>query len=376
MKLLIISHTPHYLKEGKPAGWTATVREIDRLAGLFEKIVHVAPLYKENLGESAAFYQASNVTLRPVKPSGGKTFISKFGVLLRVPEYVSVILEELKKCDAVHVRCPSGISLAALFVLTWVKYPQKRWIKYAGDWRGYAREARSYKIQRYILQKNYPHAAVTVNGRWPAQPPHIQSFLNPCLTEEDIRQGKTAAAAKKILPSLKLLFVGRVEEEKGIGTALQILACLSDKHRAASLDIVGDGPERKFFEKQAAGLNLQNVRFHGWLSREKLNLLYEGSHFILLPTLASEGWPKVLSEAMAFGTIPLAAETGSIPQYLKNFGCGKCLSPKNPESWAREIIGYAEKPAMFDSEVLKAVKAAEEFTYAIYLNKVKKVLDI
>ena len=45
MKLLIISHTPHYMNGTQLKGWGATVREIDYLAELFDEIIHIAPLY-------------------------------------------------------------------------------------------------------------------------------------------------------------------------------------------------------------------------------------------------------------------------------------------------------------------------------------------
>ena len=42
MRLVIVSHTPHYRKDGAVVGWAATVREIDRLASIFEEVVHLA----------------------------------------------------------------------------------------------------------------------------------------------------------------------------------------------------------------------------------------------------------------------------------------------------------------------------------------------
>jgi len=41
MKLLIISHTPHYLQEDQVQGWGSTVMEIDQLASLFDEVVHL-----------------------------------------------------------------------------------------------------------------------------------------------------------------------------------------------------------------------------------------------------------------------------------------------------------------------------------------------
>ena len=375
-RLLTISYTPHCLKEGRPAGWTATVREIDQLAGIFEQIVHIAPFYDQGSPGSADFYKAKNVVYKPVKPAGGKKLIDKIGIFLRIPEYISIIFKELKNCDVVHVRCPSSISLIALFMLMFLKFPQKRWIKYAGDWSGGQKEAVSYSLQRWILKNNFTRALVTINGEWPNQPKHISSFLNPCISEIELAQANLAGIRKIFFTPVRLLFVGRIETEKGIGTALQILARLRDKHTDSFLDIVGDGPECAFFKKQAQDLNFKNIFFHGWLLREDLNTLYNQAHFLILPSLAGEGWPKVLSEAMAFGALPLASPAGSIPQYLKKFAVGKILPVNDVDPWCQAIMDYMKNPEIFESERGRAMKAAKNFTYEIYLRKIRVMLSI
>ena len=45
MKLLIVSHTPHYERNGSLVGWGPTVREIGHLARLFDDVVHIAPVH-------------------------------------------------------------------------------------------------------------------------------------------------------------------------------------------------------------------------------------------------------------------------------------------------------------------------------------------
>lgn len=376
LKLLIISHTPHALKEGKPAGWAATVREIDQLASLFKAVVHIAPLYKHGLEESTLAYKAGNVIYKPVNPSGGIKIINKLEIIFKIPEYISAILQELKTCDIVHVRCPSNISLVALILLAFVRYPKKRWIKYAGNWKPAGNEPWSYSLQRGLIKSNFLTAVATVNGEWPNQPQHIHSFLNPCFSKEELDQAKITEKNLDVQKTVKFVFVGRVETEKGIGTALQVLASLSDKQISAFLDVVGDGVERTAFEKLARNLNLDNVRFHGWLNRKELNDLYAQSHFLILPSTASEGWPKVISEAMSFGVIPLSSDVSSIPHYLKKFCAGKSLPVNNVNLWVEAVSVYLKNPQLFRAEALLAIKAAENFTYEIYLEKVRKMMGI
>ncbi|MFT4523139.1 MAG: hypothetical protein ACI8ZN_002091, partial [Bacteroidia bacterium] len=45
-KLLIISHTPHYLENDVAVGWGPTINEINFLSNTFTSITHVACLFK------------------------------------------------------------------------------------------------------------------------------------------------------------------------------------------------------------------------------------------------------------------------------------------------------------------------------------------
>ncbi len=93
---------------------------------------------------------------------------------------------------------------------------------------------------------------------------------------------------------LNLLFVGRVDEGKGIGKVLTIASRLSNEGVSFHLNVIGDGPDKLQYEVLARQQDLaEQVTFLGWKNRLELNDFYRDAHFILLPTL-SEGWPKVL----------------------------------------------------------------------------------
>ena len=103
MRLLIVSHTPHYRRDGQPVGWGPTVRELDYLAELFDEVTHVAVAYDEPAPASALAYGAPNVRFRPVPPAGGDSLRAKAGILAAYPAYARVIGDELRRADAVHV---------------------------------------------------------------------------------------------------------------------------------------------------------------------------------------------------------------------------------------------------------------------------------
>lgn len=377
MKFLIISHTPHYLDHETIKGWGATVREIDYLASLFDEVVHIAPLHKGSVPQSSIPYKAENIHLRVVHPAGGNSIWHKLGILLKIPEYVATIRQEIANADIVHIRAPANISLVATLLLTLSNSPQKRWIKYAGNWKPDKPDAWSSRFQRWWLRRGWHRGFVTVNGQWPGDPDFVRSFVNPCLTHAQLMQGQRAAEQKALTVPINIVFVGRIETAKGVGRILDIAAQLRSAGVEFRLDLIGDGPERKAFEASAREKGLFDcTHFHGWLPRDQIDVFYEKAHFILFPSSASEGWPKVLSEAMAYGAVPIASNVSSIPQYLTQFETGRALDADDVCGFANAIRFYVENPDIWKQVSNNGVKNAGYFSYSHYLEQVRLLLGL
>jgi glycosyltransferase involved in cell wall biosynthesis len=361
MRLLIISHTPHYLEGNQFSGLGHTVREIDALATCFEKIVHIAPLH---LGEPPCFYRpysTDNIRVRPILPSGGTGFLDKLFILRCFPQYIKAIKEEAQMADVVHVRCPANISFAALLWLCLSKSPRFRWVKYAGSWNPTRKEPTSYTIQRWILRNNLHQGIVTV-----------YSFYNPSLTSEE-RLAAVEIQSKEMLLPVRLLFVGRLEAAKGVREIIQIAKGLERHGIPFELDLIGDGPERTALTSQIHELNLApKIHFQGWQPRKDLDEFYKKAHFILLPS-NSEGWPKVLSEAMAHGVVPLASQVGSIPQVLEITGAGFPIPATDISRYTASIIDLVEYPEKWKAFSSAGIRSAELFTYKHYLQSLEEV---
>jgi glycosyltransferase involved in cell wall biosynthesis len=218
---------------------------------------------------------------------------------------------------------------------------------------------------------------VTVNGKWPGQLPHIHSFFNPCLTNGELEEGKIVAERKSLEDTLRLLFVGRLDSAKGVGRILEIVRRLRSAGCAAHIDLVGDGPERPSFEDLCRSNALEEfVQFHGWKARTELGDFYGRAHILLIPSTSSEGWPKVLSEAMAYGVVPLASTISCIPQYLTQFETGHAFSALDVEPFVRAALWYTENPQQWKHESQNCVRAARFFSYRYYLDAVQKLLDL
>ncbi|MEE4176614.1 MAG: glycosyltransferase [Bacteroides sp.] len=370
MKLLIISHTPHYEQGEQIVGWGSTVREIDQLATLFDQIVHLAPLHPGPPPGSSLPYQAPNFQLHPVRSAGGNSLWEKLSILARIPLWLFAMKAEMQAADALHIRCPAGISLVGLLAARlWAK-GKPTWVKYAGNWESYKGQASSYKFQRWFVNKNHHKGVVTINGKWKGQPEHVLTFHNPSFSEIELIKAREKSKDKNLAYPLQLLFVGRLSRAKGVHRVLQIVKRLHEIGVDFQLTLVGGGSERSEFESfvQLQGLD-HKVMFTGWQPMSTLGKYYQTAHFLIFPS-SSEGWPKVLSEAMAYGVVPLASTVSSIPQILEETGAGMAIHSDDIEAYIQAILQYTQNVTAWQGASQNGQKAATRFTYEHYLSDV------
>ncbi|MCF6308049.1 MAG: glycosyltransferase [Flavobacteriaceae bacterium] len=370
MKLVIISHTEHYkLPNGTIVGWGPTINELNHLAKKFEEIKHIAMLREETAPPSALPYNASNIKFIPLPPLGGKTLASKLKIIFTAPKIISIIKEELQSADVFQLRTPTGIGVFLIPYLTLFS-KKKGWYKYAGNWNQ-ENPPLGYRLQRWMLKKQ--KQIVTINGKWENQPKQCITFENPCLTVEEYNLGKTIISEKKYQVPFSFCFVGRLEKPKGVERIIEAFSNLTpeEKKNIAQIDFVGDGTESEYFKKIASESGMP-MNFHGFLPRNKVFELYKNSHFFLLPSTASEGFPKVIAEAMNYGCIPIVSNVSSIGQYINNEN-GYIVSPTTSEklnSILSEIIKTEEE--ILKQKAVKGRNVSQYFTFENYNYRILK----
>jgi len=370
MKLAIISHTEHYKDgDGNIVGWGPTVTEINHLAKDFEKIYHVAFFHSEDAPPSSLRYTATNVEFVPLPPSGGRDFRSKMTVLTHLPQTISVVQEVLEKVDVFQFRAPVGIGVYLIPYLTWFS-SKKGWFKYAGNW-SQEHPPLGYKIQRYLLEKQ--RRKVTINGKWPDQPQQCLTFENPCLTLAERAEGLKIVKQKQYLPKFTFCFVGRLEDEKGVQRILDAFTQSVCTQFVNSIHLIGNGPKREDYEAQVKEKNIP-VQFHGFLSRAEVFKIYKKSHFLLLPS-ESEGFPKVVAEAMNFGCIPIVSDVSSIGQYVE-IQNGYLIKEVNTSSLSKVLTrAMNNDSSVLKEQAMNGQKMTHLFTYSYYRQRICKLLD-
>jgi glycosyltransferase involved in cell wall biosynthesis len=114
----------------------------------------------------------------------------------------------------------------------------------------------------------------------------------------------------------RLLYAGRVVEQKGIETAIRSLPLLPTEAR---LRIVGEGdrPYRERLELLASELGVADrVTLENHRPRDRLIELYRQADAVVFPVQWSEPWGLVPLEAMALGRPVVATGRGGSGEYL------------------------------------------------------------
>jgi glycosyltransferase involved in cell wall biosynthesis len=106
---------------------------------------------------------------------------------------------------------------------------------------------------------------------------------------------------------LRVIFVGRFVPLKGIDMLLEACADLVRGGRA-TVELVGDGPERTALERQVAEFGLRDgVAFRGWLAHAAVAERLRQAHVLGFPSIREFGGGVVI-EAMAAGVVPVVVD--------------------------------------------------------------------
>jgi glycosyltransferase involved in cell wall biosynthesis len=296
---------------------------MEEWASLFQQVQIAAPCREVGAPADSAEIRAKHVRISPLPELGGRKWQDKAGLVVSLPMLCWALIEAMRGAEAIHVRCPGNVGLmsAALAPL----FSRRLIAKYAGQWRGYRGEPWSYRAQRWILRSRWWKGPVVVYGEWPGEPEHVVPFFNSALTEGQMDRARLAASHGRRGGLWQILFVGRLSAAKQAETVIRACGRLSTDGLQLRCELIGEGPELGRLRALVHELGLERtIRLQGGASFEGVLEAYEKADLLVLPS-ETEGWPKVLAEAMAFGVPCVATDRGLNPWML---GEGRGLTAK------------------------------------------------
>lgn len=140
---------------------------------------------------------------------------------------------------------------------------------------------------------------------------------------------------------LRLLFVGRLVEKKGIFDLLEAIRDLP----GVRLDVLGSGA----LEARARAVAGANVHFHGAVLPTEIPTAMAAADLLVAPSKVApsgdkEGTPTVILEAMASGLPVLATRHAGIPEMVEDGREGLLVPEGDAAALARAIRAAADSP--------------------------------
>lgn len=372
MKFCVITHVEHVQYNSEYFAYAPYVNEMNIWFRNVEEVNIVAPISNcEFLNPIDQKYQVNKITFSEIKPLHLKSFKFFLNLFLSLPYNFIKIYRACKKADHIHLRCPGNIGLIGCIVQ--IFFPSKpKTAKYAGNWDPQSNQPLSYKLQKFILSNTFltKNIQVLVYGDWPFQSKNIKPFFTATYSDNQCEN----INPRKLESTIKFMFVGTLSEGKRPIYAVQLIEGLFKKGINVSLDIYGEGKEKVNLEKYIQNNNLSEIVFlKGNQKKEIIEKAFKQSHFLILAS-KSEGWPKVVAEAMFWGCLPLTTNVSCVNYMIGNGERGKLLT-LDLNNDLKILASILQDENNYIEMCTRARDWSQQFTLDFFESEIKKILD-
>ncbi len=371
MKFTIITHASHKLKENNIFSYEPYVREMNLWIPHASEVQIMAPIAAEAITNIDTSYSHKNINIIPITAFDMLSIKGALKTMWFLPRTAYRIYKSMLWADHIHLRCPGNIGLIGCFVQ--LLFPNKpKTAKYAGNWDPKAKQPWSYRLQKWLLSNTFltKNIKVLVYGEWPNQTKNIVPFFTASYAEKEINNNHGHAEPVEA----NFIFVGALTKGKQPLLSVEVIKKLKEKGHKAHLDIYGEGPERSTLAQYIAVNELGNeVVLHGNCDKEILKKAYQQAHFLLFIS-QSEGWPKVVAEAMFWGCLAITSKVSCIPYMLANGERGALVNA-NADEIVAVVEGYLQHPEKYNEQTKNAMEWSRKFTMEKFEEGIGKLLD-
>lgn len=163
---------------------------------------------------------------------------------------------------------------------------------------------------------------------------------------------------------INILFLGRIEERKGLIYLLRAYKILEKTFSNLRLIIGGEGPLKSDLEKWVRKNKLKNIIFEGKVEEEKALLYYASCDIFCSPAIFGESFGLVLVEAMACGKPVVAFANEGYKGVLGNTkGARFLVKPKDYKALAKKLEILIKNPRLRKEMGQWGIEEAKKYSW-------------
>ena len=265
-----------------------------------------------------------------------------------------MIVQRVFEADAVHAPIPGDVGTIGMLVAYALRKPL--FVRHCGNWL--APRTTADRCWRWFMEHTAGGRNVMLATGGTDEPPSsrnsaVQWIFSTSMSAREL--ASSGIARKAPGPPCRLVIVCRQEKEKGASVVIDSMPTVRQHFPGTTLDIVGDG---SVLRQQAAQLDLSDcVRFHGKVDHDGVMQILRTADLFCYPTTASEGFPKVIVEALATGLPVITTRVSVLPELLRAGG-GVLLDDATPAALADAICDVLASPDEYQAMSANAIRTA------------------
>lgn len=225
------------------------------------------------------------------------------------------------------------------------------------------------RMQRWLFNRD--STAVVTNGREMLERYAPRNGRVVLSSSYYLNEVASVARSRPVGAPFRVLFVGYLRPEKGIDTLIAGYDKLLDEYPEAELRVIGGtadagGVSPSIRKALAAVKERGRIEFLGHMNfGSQLFEQFANADVLVLPS-RSEGTPRVLLEARAFGCPVIASRVGGIPTSVTDGVDGVLVPPGDVDALAEAMVSLAADPDYRSELALAGMETARGASVEVF----------
>lgn len=328
---------------------------------IFKRVLFVGPSLNAKGGISSVLniysHNIPDFKALPTNSPGGtlQGALPLLGTMLRLP------IERLRGRKILHIHAAGGKS----FIRKSILMLEARLLGYKIIFHAHSGTVlnfySAFGIKRVKNILKMANKIVVLSKFWGNYYRNTFGFDNVTILHNPV-ETPTQIAELQPTPPLQLLFLGLINDPKGIFDLIEVIGTNRKRWRGrVHITIGGIGETERMFERiNALGID-DFITYLGWADEQTREEAFASTHVLMLPSYA-EGLPMSIIEAMIRRKAVISTHIGGIPEIVTPDENGFLIAPGDQQALSNAIDCYLLNPDLVRRHGEVGAARASKFT--------------